>query len=727
MRSRLRRAAARAAEAPLLGGALRLLRRTRWARTILASGVVDAEFAAAQLGRPGCTERAAVRHYLRGGHSSGFSLAPLFDETVAGRELPGFPAAPALYSYLVNGGDGVRTHPWAAASRGGLRPAADDRIVVGFAGVLRELSYAEFRALALAAARGEPAIDAEPDAARGAALPSERLIVADFAEREVRFDDRLRRLFELADAAGAELRISPADVGSLPRSLRELEGILGRPLTLQRHTGVVGAARAAAALGASWMLLLGERVELDAEGAAALLLASAETPVVPALIASDGVVEEVGALDTSRGLVPVLSGHPERDLDGLGAFPVDAVCADAVAGPVELLLRAEDAHGRLRLAALAQPGIRARRAVERDWLGPPPAQRALRVPSVAAPPTPADAALGSVLATAGMTLRGWDDASSPVVTPTAGATPRWAVKTSAPAGPRGAVWGDRHFALGLADALGRAGVRAVVDDIEAADRPSSVLDEVTVVVRGPHRLSPPPTGTSILWIISHPDEITAEELDDFDAVFAASRSWSVEASRRFGRSIEPLLECTDATRFRPRGLPRGPDIVFVGTSRGMPREVVVAPVQAGVPVRVYGPDWREYLPGESIVASSLPNDELAERYETASIVLNDHWPAMRAAGFMAMRPFDAVAAGGRVISDEVEGLEQLFGGAVRCYRDRAELLRLLGTPADELFPDEAELGRISDRIRAEHSFDARAATLLAAALLAAARSASRPG
>ncbi|PZU46370.1 MAG: hypothetical protein DI566_07715 [Microbacterium sp.] len=213
------------------------------------------------------------------------------------------------------------------------------------------------------------------------------------------------------------------------------------------------------------------------------------------------------------------------------------------------------------------------------------------------------------------------------------------------------------------------------------------------------------------WIISHPDEITRAEVAQHDRVFAAAVGWSRRKSAHWKIRIDPLLEATDTDLFQPRGLARGSDIVFVGTARGIPRPSVVAPLAAGIPVKVYGPDWRPFVPQAAIAAQFIPNADLPERYETASIVLNDQWPAMRREGFIAMRPFDAVAVAGRVVSESVEGVEEIFGGAVVAYESAADLVKLLqGDPAD-IFPSDDEMAEIARRIRSEHSFDARAAVL----------------
>ncbi len=131
---------------------------------------------------------------------------------------------------------------------------------------------------------------------------------------------------------------------------------------------------------------------------------------------------------------------------------------------------------------------------------------------------------------------------------------------------------------------------------------------------------------------------------------------------------------------------------------------------------VIGPDWRGWIPAERIAATGVRNDELPALYESAGVVLNDHWPAMQERGFIGNRLFDVVAAGGRAISDRVEGIDELFGGVVRTWDTVPELIDLLSGDLDAAFPDRARADAASARIRAEHSFDARARTLLEAAL-----------
>jgi O-antigen biosynthesis protein len=86
---------------------------------------------------------------------------------------------------------------------------------------------------------------------------------------------------------------------------------------------------------------------------------------------------------------------------------------------------------------------------------------------------------------------------------------------------------------------------------------------------------------------------------------------------------------------------------------------------------------------------------------------------MRELGFVSNRLFDAVASGARVVSDEVAGLDELFGRSVQVYRTPEDLVRLANMyEPDEVFGDDAERRAVAERVHREHSFLARAARLL---------------
>ncbi len=116
----------------------------------------------------------------------------------------------------------------------------------------------------------------------------------------------------------------------------------------------------------------------------------------------------------------------------------------------------------------------------------------------------------------------------------------------------------------------------------------------------------------------------------------------------------------------------------------------------------------------------VPNDDLGALYASAGVVLGDHWPDMRALGFVSNRTFDVLATGARLLSDDVAGLAELyadlFDQPVPTWHGPADLGRLAEPGWRAGFPDAAQRLHAAERVVAEHSFDARAARLLDAAL-----------
>lgn len=292
----------------------------------------------------------------------------------------------------------------------------------------------------------------------------------------------------------------------------------------------------------------------------------------------------------------------------------------------------------------------------------------------------------------------------------------WSLKIAAPAGPEGDGWGDVHFAEELAAALERLGQRVRVDRRDAHVRDDDGTDDVTLVVRGLDRVPPNPASVNLLWVISHPDDVADTELRSFDAVFAAGPVWAAAAAERSGVPVTTLLQATDPTVFRPSA-PSGPDagrVVFVGSTRGTTRPMVTDAVALGADLRVHGPGWEFVVPEPMRGASRLTRAEVAAAYASARVVLNDHWPDMAAGGFVSNRVFDVLASGGVVVTDPVEGLDDVLDvPTLAVARSRDDLAALLDPVHPWPTPDER--AEVAVRIAAEHSFDARARVLLDAA------------
>jgi len=253
--------------------------------------------------------------------------------------------------------------------------------------------------------------------------------------------------------------------------------------------------------------------------------------------------------------------------------------------------------------------------------------------------------------------------------------------------------------------------------VHARTAPITALDDVVLAIRGKATAAPCPGKINVLWVISRPNEVSVDELRQFDLVYAASEKWARKMSADTGVRISPLLQATDPRVFVP---PIGPqanndeDIVFVGQARADgPRQIVMDAFEAGFHPKIWGTRWDKYLSSELVAGPYFPNELLGDLYGHSRIVLADHYEAMAKEGFIANRLFDAVCAGARVVSDAVDGVDEIFGGVVQTYRDVADLGRLLSPEATNIFPSDVRRMEIARRIAAEHSFQVRADRLIA--------------
>jgi spore maturation protein CgeB len=277
-------------------------------------------------------------------------------------------------------------------------------------------------------------------------------------------------------------------------------------------------------------------------------------------------------------------------------------------------------------------------------------------------------------------------------------------------------WGDYHFARALQRSLERSGHPTRVHFYPDWSSAVGAREDVAVHIFG---LKEAPTRrgqTNLLWQISHPDLASAELYERYDQVFVASDHFAARMAAEVRIPVAPLHQATDPERFWPD--PTGPveDLLLVANSRHVQRRIVVDLASTGRELAVYGHGWTaDLIDPRFVKGDAILNADLRRYYSSAKIVLNDHWDDMRAEGFMSNRLYDAVACGAFVISDDVDGIKEEFGGAVVTYRDAAELDALI----ERYLGDPVERGRLAERGRrivvARHTFDQRARVLHEAA------------
>ncbi|MFJ3385822.1 MULTISPECIES: glycosyltransferase [unclassified Curtobacterium] len=470
----------------------------------------------------------------------------------------------------------------------------------------------------------------------------------------------------------------------------------------------------------------------------------------------DDVVASAGAA-LVRGTAPVASvlrGHPAEDADllaGALVFAADEPCFAARTADLALPVRTVDtrtAVARLTrdtadagggdcvvvpLGRVYRTGVVREHRYDTDaadalavWRDrqDDSATRALAMAGLV-PGTPAADVVGAPVALREPVLRA-ERGAERLALRDRGERLRWSIRIAAHPGPRGDDWGDTFFARDLAAALRSLGQEVVVDHRESHVRPRSEhLDDVALTLRGLDDTPVHPAATNVLWVISHPDLVTASELARYDLRFAAGPVWASRVTAETGLAVSPLLQATDPGRFHPEAGgdagsagaagaagdagAAGLDTVFVGKTRAVFRPVVRDALGAGADLAVWGEGWEGLLPDGVHRGVFVPNDELPALYRSARVVLNDHWADMARDGFFSNRLFDAAASGALVVTDPVPGVEELFHGAVRTYDsvDTLGALVRLGESASG-----AERAARGERIGAEHSFVRRAEVLL---------------
>jgi hypothetical protein len=516
----------------------------------------------------------------------------------------------------------------------------------------------------------------------------------------------------------------------------------------RQYTPAIATVVARAVTEADRLLFVREGVELRSGAVEALVGACRADGVVaaqPVLVDVDGVVVSAGLLSVGRGPGADLArGLALRDVERMAPAELDALSPevlmmrtdafDAVDGPrgvfrgsaafIDLVRRMRETDGgratvAVRAIAMDRSGDAEARGTTIDpadveWLDEAPGRgldavsdlyRPVRASVSGFRTTGQSKVVDAALPVAGRLAESALGSNSGL---------RWAVKIGARFTPSGDRWGDVPFAASLAAAIDSHGHHAVVDRMGAFERPTNYLDDVVLVIRGVEPCRPQPGKVNVIWVISRPDLVTRAELEAFDVVFVASKQWCEFVRREWGIDAVYLPQATNPAHFHPRRAAEHDasiDVLFVGGPRPpVGRQIVADCLELGYDVQVVGPHWRSYVPDRMVLADSIPNEQVAGLYASSRIVLNDHWADMARLGFVNNRLYDIVAAGSRSISDDVELIPELFGGAVQTYRTLDELDALLRK--DERFPSASELAEISERVRLEHSFEERARVIV---------------
>ena len=253
-----------------------------------------------------------------------------------------------------------------------------------------------------------------------------------------------------------------------------------------------------------------------------------------------------------------------------------------------------------------------------------------------------------------------------------------AIKIPVPKWKRAYMWGDYHFALSLKKELEKNNCEILLQILPQWNSDLDSDCDVIIVLRGLSEYKPKKQHFNIMWNISHPDDVKVDEYNQYDHVFIASESWAQKIKETVDPPVEPLLQCTDPELFYPvESKDYRHDLLFVGNSRKIFRKVIKDLLPTNEDLAIYGNDWGRFINRKYIKGKYIPYNELRKAYSSCKILLNDHWDDMREKGFISNRIFDGFAAGAFIISDNIQGAEDLFGESLITYNNPDDLIHLI--------------------------------------------------
>ena len=285
-----------------------------------------------------------------------------------------------------------------------------------------------------------------------------------------------------------------------------------------------------------------------------------------------------------------------------------------------------------------------------------------------------------------------------------------AIKTPNPKGAH--HWGDYFVSQALKKSFEKKGFNVIVQDRDDW-YDNSVKADINFVLRGLVKYKPNFDEINIMWNISHPERVRKKEYEEYDLCFIASEKYADQLNDSVNTEVKPLLQCTDPeVFFEEKDDSLAEDILFVGSTREVYREIIKDVLKTGHDVSVYGKGWENFIDEKYIKGVFVENAELHKHYSSCKILLNDHWQEMKDLDFPSNRLFDALACGTFVISDKIPSAETLFEDTIVTYENADDLDKKL----EYYLSHEDERKELAERGREivlkNHTFDNRVETVL---------------
>lgn len=272
--------------------------------------------------------------------------------------------------------------------------------------------------------------------------------------------------------------------------------------------------------------------------------------------------------------------------------------------------------------------------------------------------------------------------------------------------------GDYHYCSAIVKYFKRNGFDAELRTVEHWYEEYD--GKYILVLRGSKEYHVSKYHYNIMWNISHPERINTFEYTQYDLILIASEYWTQLIQQKLpNKNIFFMPQCTDAELFyRPYSETKLFQLLFVGYAHEEGRKIIEDLLPTKYDLSVYGPRWKGKIDSKYIKGEMINNSDLAEYYNKSTIVLNDHLNSMRNNGFVSNRIYDVYAAGGFVISDNVQGLNNIITDAVYYVnsQDLNEKIEYYLSQEDLI---KNNVKSVQKEVLTKHTFDCRIKQIIA--------------
>ena len=281
-----------------------------------------------------------------------------------------------------------------------------------------------------------------------------------------------------------------------------------------------------------------------------------------------------------------------------------------------------------------------------------------------------------------------------------------------------AGWGDYYTAHELGDALADLGYQ--VSYVERYDDRWYDLDDgidALIVLLDAFELPRARRDIiTIAWVRNWTDRwVQRAWFDDYDLILASSKRSKHIIERDSAKKAHLFPLATNPDRFHPRepDPSLAAEVLFTGNYWDRHRDIIDAlPALRGVAdVRVHGSNWEKVPSMAGFSHGPLDYRRLPDAYSSATVVVDDTAGHAKPYAAVNSRVFDALAAGALVVSDNAEGVRDLFGPDFPTWADGDDLRRQIRTLRDD--PEAA--AQLAERYRKvvlrDHTYAHRAEQL----------------